>query len=76
MHGEAYFRSLFPRNEIVLGSGFSGTDTVLLEFGNVRLAGRYPSGQRGQTVNLLPYGFQGSNPCLPTNRACSAVSDR
>jgi hypothetical protein len=28
--------------------------------------GRYPSGQRGQTVNLLAYVFQGSNPCLPT----------
>ena len=30
------------------------------------VAGRYPSGQRGQTVNLLAYVFQGSNPCLPT----------
>gem|GEM_PF-4472071 len=28
--------------------------------------GRYPSGQRGQTVNLLSYDFGGSNPSLPT----------
>ena len=35
------------------------------EYGHVP-SGRYPSGQRGQTVNLLPDGFQGSNPCLPT----------
>ena len=30
--------------------------------------GRYPSGQRGQTVNLLSYDFTGSNPVLPTIR--------
>src|SRR5207247_6295730 len=30
-------------------------------------SGRYPSGQRGQTVNLLAYAFGGSNPPLPTN---------
>jgi hypothetical protein len=29
-------------------------------------AGRYPSGQRGQTVNLLANAFGGSNPPLPT----------
>jgi hypothetical protein len=28
--------------------------------------GRYPSGQRGQTVNLLAYAYAGSNPALPT----------
>ena len=28
--------------------------------------GRYPSGQRGQTVNLLHLCFRGSNPLLPT----------
>lgn len=27
---------------------------------------RYRSGQTGQTVNLLAFAFQGSNPCLPT----------
>jgi hypothetical protein len=29
-------------------------------------SGRYPSGQRGQTVNLLAHAFGGSNPPLPT----------
>ena len=27
--------------------------------------GRFPSGQRGQTVNLLVFAFEGSNPSLP-----------
>ena len=31
-------------------------------------SGRFPSGQREQTVNLSPYGFGGSNPPLPTTR--------
>jgi hypothetical protein len=30
----------------------------------------YPSGQRGQTVNLLAYAFEGSNPS-PTTSFCS-----
>ena len=35
--------------------------------GSVNLEqGRYPSGQRGQTVNLLLHSFVGSNPALPT----------
>ncbi len=29
--------------------------------------GRYSSGQRGQTVNLLFFNFAGSNPALPTS---------
>ncbi len=29
--------------------------------------GRFPSGQRGQTVNLLAFAFEGSNPSLPKN---------
>jgi hypothetical protein len=32
-----------------------------------RFSGRYPSGQRGQTVNLLVQAFGGSSPPLPTN---------
>lgn len=28
--------------------------------------GRYRSGQPGQTVNLLAFAFEGSNPSLPT----------
>ena len=30
-------------------------------------SGVYPSGQRGQTVNLLAYAFRGSNPLTPTS---------
>ena len=36
-------------------------------------SGRYPSGQRGQTVNLLAYAFGGSNPPLPTIVVASAA---
>ena len=32
-------------------------------------SGRYPSGQRGQTVNLLVQAFGGSSPPLPTTFA-------
>jgi hypothetical protein len=39
-------------------------------------SGRYPSGQRGQTVNLLAYAFGGSNPPLPTIVADVAHPDR
>ena len=39
--------------------------------------GRYSSGQRGQTVNLLVFTFAGSNPALPTNelklKACTII---
>ncbi len=34
--------------------------------------GRFPSGQREQTVNLPPLCFGGSNPPLPTTRRCVA----
>jgi hypothetical protein len=30
--------------------------------------GEYPSGQRGQTVNLLAYAFTGSNPVSPIEK--------
>ena len=29
------------------------------------IPGVYPSGQRGQTVNLMAYAFEGSNPSAP-----------
>ena len=37
-------------------------------------SGRYPSGQRGQTVNLLAYAFGGSNPPLPTTVSSAVCS--
>ena len=40
---------------------------ILMSLRNLRLAGRYRSGQTGQTVNLLAHAFEGSNPSLPTN---------
>src|SRR5271169_3799373 len=33
----------------------------------------YPSGQRGQTVNLLAYAFVGSNPTPSTSEGCGVV---
>jgi hypothetical protein len=35
--------------------------------------GRYPSGQRGQTVNLLAKAFGGSNPSLPMRILLASV---
>ena len=32
----------------------------------ISAVGRYRSGQTGQTVNLLDFSFEGSNPSLPT----------
>ena len=37
-------------------------------------SGRYPSGQRGQTVNLLANAFGGSNPPLPTTCSHGATT--
>ena len=39
----------------------------------VDISGVYPSGQRGQTVNLLAYAFRGSNPLTPTFFECDAL---
>jgi hypothetical protein len=47
----------------VLGS-IPGDGSGLL-LGSFVPLGRFPSGQRGQTVNLLAYAFEGSNPSLP-----------
>ncbi len=38
--------------------------------------GRCPSGQREQTVNLPPYGFEGSNPSLPTRAGIAQLVER
>ena len=38
----------------------------LITTNNMEQAGKYQSGQMGQTVNLLAYAFGGSNPSLPT----------
>ena len=61
MRGEACSSFQEPPRKEVIGS--SPESFAMKKMGS---AGRYPSGQRGQTVNLLAYVFQGSNPCLPT----------
>jgi hypothetical protein len=38
--------------------------------------GRCPSGQREQTVNLPPYGYEGSNPSLPTRAGIAQMVER
>ena len=52
----------------------SASNTKGLQFGEQ--AGRYPSGQRGQTVNLLADAFGGSNPPLPTTPGAGKMSGR
>ena len=63
---EAILAQLVERvtcNLEVLGSiPGDGSGPVLSSFDPL---GRFPSGQRGQTVNLLAYAFEGSNPSLP-----------
>ena len=46
--------------------GGSIPSTSSISFIDRSFVGSYPSGQRGQTVNLLAYAFSGSNPLLPT----------
>jgi hypothetical protein len=53
-----------PRAAFVTSVGRLPAERVPLE-STVRMA-RYPSGQRGQTVNLLANAFGGSNPPLAT----------
>jgi hypothetical protein len=54
----------------VPGFGFFPARLILpLDQAAARQKGRYPSGQRGQTVNLLAYAYAGSNPALPTTFA-------
>ena len=49
-------------NQQVGGSNPSTSSTKL----NIWDMGVFPSGQRGQTVNLLAFAYDGSNPSAPT----------
>jgi hypothetical protein len=62
-----------PCKQWVGGSNPPASASNFGEFANHMPAGsgRYPSGQRGQTVNLLAYAFGGSNPPLPTTRVAA-----
>ena len=50
------------------------SDTIIAAHFERRM-GRYPSGQRGQTVNLLAYAYAGSNPALPTTFILSELKN-
>ena len=50
-----------------LASSKGGRPSELPIFLDPFSKGRFPSGQRDQTVNLTAYAFGGSNPPLPTN---------
>ena len=53
-------------NQQVGGSSPSTSSNFLLK---IELnMGVFPSGQRGQTVNLLLFSFDGSNPSSPTSK--------
>ena len=52
-----------------------GTDSIITAHFERRM-GRYPSGQRGQTVNLLAYAYAGSNPALPTTFILSELKTK
>ncbi len=55
-----------PCKQWVGGSNPPASASKINKLGSGEQAGRYPSGQRGQTVNLLANAFGGSNPPLPT----------
>ena len=52
-----------------------GADSIIAAHFERRM-GRYPSGQRGQTVNLLAYAYAGSNPALPTTFILSELKTK
>lgn len=54
------------RVRYVRGSEASMKATKKMKFSQTPYAEGYPSGQRGQTVNLLAYAFEGSNPSPST----------
>ena len=66
-----------PCKQRVGGSNPLASSSRFGRLGSIRLgSGRYPSGQRGQTVNLLAHAFGGSNPPLPTNCGNSSAVER
>ena len=63
-----------PCKQRVGGSNPLASSSRFGRLGSIRLgSGRYPSGQRGQTVNLLAHAFGGSNPPLPTISAVAGA---
>ena len=71
MAKETYDRSKPHLNIGTIGHVDHGKTTLTAAITKVladadNFEGRYSSGQRGQTVNLLVFTFAGSNPALPT----------
>src|SRR5690242_19938843 len=60
---------------VPFGARMRGADLVVSRFCTQESEG-YPSGQRGQTVNLLAYAFGGSNPPPSTSLHCNGASLR
>ena len=56
----------FVKRQFALFRLTSAAPVCIFSASIARHVGRYPSGQRGQTVNLLADAFGGSNPPLPT----------
>ena len=56
----------FVKRQLALFRLTSAAPVCIFSASIARHVGRYPSGQRGQTVNLLADAFGGSNPPLPT----------
>ena len=66
-----------PCKQRVGGSNPLASSSRFARLGSILAgSGRYPSGQRGQTVNLLAHAFGGSNPPLPTNCGNSSAVER
>ena len=65
---------LLPRDAVVaqLVEHLHGKEKVSGSIPDNGSMGRYRSGQTGQTVNLLAYAFEGSNPSLPTMKIRTA----
>ncbi len=62
-----------PCKQRVGGSNPLASSSRFTRLGSILAgSGRYPSGQRGQTVNLLAHAFGGSNPPLPTISTAAA----
>ena len=53
-----------------------GKDEVSGSIPDCGSTGRYSSGQRGETVNLLAHAFEGSNPSLPTTAALAQLVEQ
>jgi hypothetical protein len=61
---------MFSIDEAALGED---NTRLLFDLGSRKATEGYSSGQRGQTVNLLTYVYEGSNPSPSTSRLIAGV---